>query len=78
MANIETDNCLRKKASEYVIEKDLIIAAPKSKIITYLPAVKNQVVYNQKYPKIYQKTEVARVPSNNMVDRSNMKNLKNR
>ena len=52
MANIETDNCLRKKASEYVIEKDLIIAAPKSKIITYLPAVKNQVVYNQKYPKI--------------------------
>ena len=52
MTNIETDNCLRKKASEYVIENDLIIAAPKSKIVTYLPSVKNQGFSHPQYPKI--------------------------
>ena len=52
MPNLETDNCLRKKASEYMIENNFIVAAPKSKIITYLPSVKNQDLSHPKYPKI--------------------------
>jgi len=52
MRNLETDNCLRKKASEYVIKNNLIVAAAKSKIITYLPSVKNQDLSHPKYPKI--------------------------
>lgn len=52
MTNFEIENSLRQKASEYILENDLIIAAPKAKIVTYLPVLKNQDFFDTKYPKI--------------------------
>ena len=56
MFDIYKSQALNEKDNDtkYVLKVHTILKPnlPKSKIITYLPAVKNQVVYNQKYPKI--------------------------